>query len=109
MTGLRCGSYTHARRFPVVIGRIGGWTLPTPLTPLQALVLLGVAGIELATVDRWARLPGAADLVVAMLLPALAAWAVRHPTVEGRRPGAALRGTVGYVLRPRAGFRPGHR
>lgn len=109
MTGLRCGSYTHARRFPLVIGRIGGWTLPTPLTPLQALVLLGLAGIELATVDRWARLPGAADLVVALLLPALAAWAVRHPTVEGRRPGAALRGAASYLLRPRTGRRPGQR
>lgn len=109
MSGIRCGSYTHARRFPLVIGRIGGWSLPTPLTPLQAAVLLGLAMLELATARWWAVLPGAADLVVAMLLPALAAWAVRHPMVEGRRPSAVARGALTYLLRPRCGTRPGGR
>lgn len=108
-TPLRCSSYTHARRFPLVIGRIGGYALPTPLTPTQVVVLLGSAGLLLATRDAWARLPGALDLVVGMLLPVAAAWAVRHAVVEGRSPMRFAVGVLSYVARPRRGLRDGRR
>lgn len=104
---LQCRTYTHARRFPIVIGRIGGYALPTPLTPTQVVALVGVAAIELSTRHVWARLPGAMDLVVAMLLPIAAAWAVRHAVVEGRSPMRFAVGVLTYLLRPRRGTRAG--
>lgn len=95
---LRCRSYTHARRHPLVIGRIGGFLLPTPLTPAQVTVLLGSTGLLLATRGWWARLPGAADLLVAALLPLMASWAVRHAVVEGRSPGRFALAVVRYAV-----------
>lgn len=106
---LECRTYTHARRFPIVIGKIGGYALPTPLTPTQVVVLLGVTGAELVTRGWWARLPGALDLLVAMLLPVLAAWAVRHAVVEGRSPLQALVGYLTYLMAPRHGLQAGRR
>jgi hypothetical protein len=104
---LRCRTYTHARRFPLVIGRIGGYALPTPLTPTQAVVLVGLATAEVLTRRWWAVLPGALDLVVAMLLPVAAAWAVRHARVEGRPPLRSALGLLAYLCRPRRGLRDG--
>ena len=104
---LQCRTYTHARRCPIVIGRIGGYALPTPLTPTQVVALVGVAAIELSTRHVWARLPGALDLVVALLLPVAAAWAVRHAVVEGRSPMRFAVGVLTYLLRPRRGSRAG--
>lgn len=105
---LHCRSYTHARRFPLVIGKVGGYALPTPLTPAQVVVLLGTVGVELATREHWARLPGALDLLVAMVLPIVLAWAVRHATVEGRAPLRFAMGLLAYATRPRRGVRGGH-
>lgn len=104
---LDCRTYTHARRFPLVIGTIGGYALPTPLTPTQVVVLVGTAALELWTREYWARLPGALDLVVAMLLPVAAAWSVRHAVVEGRSPLRFAIGVISYLLRPRRGVRAG--
>lgn len=104
---LQCRTYTHARRFPLVIGKVGGYALPTPLTPAQVVVLLGTVAVELATRQHWARLPGALDLLVAMVLPVVLAWGVRHATVEGRSPLRFARGLLGYATRPRHGLRAG--
>lgn len=104
---LECRTYTHARRFPLVIGKIGGYALPTPLTPAQVVVLAGTVALELSTREWWARLPGALDLVVAMLLPIAAAWAVRHAMVEGRSPLRFLIGLITYATRPRRGVQAG--
>ncbi len=104
---LRCRTYTHARRFPMVIGKIGGYPLPTPLTPAQAVVLVGTVAAELSTRHLWARFPGGLDMVVAMVLPLGLAWAVRHATVEGRSPLRFAMGVLAYVTRPRRGVRGG--
>ena len=109
MTVLQCRSYTHARRFPLVIGKVGGYALPTPLTPAQVVVLLGTVTVELSTRQHWARFPGPIDLVVAMLLPLALAWAVRHATVEGRSPLRFGIGLLTYALRPRRGSSPSER
>lgn len=107
MTVLHCRSYTHARRFPLVIGKVGGYALPTPLTPAQVVVLLGTVVLELSTRRYWARFPGPLDLVVAMVLPLALAWAVRHATVEGRSPLRFAMGLLTYAMRPRRGLRGG--
>jgi hypothetical protein len=104
---LRCRTHTHARRFPLVIGKVGGYALPTPLTPAQVVVLLGTVALELATRRHWARFPGSLDLLVAMVLPLLLTWAVRHATVEGRSPLRFALGLLTYATRPRRGRRGG--
>lgn len=108
MAAITCRSYTHARRFPLVIGRIGGYALPTPLTPAQVAVLLGGFWLLGASRRLWAVLPGPADVVVALALPIVAAWAVRHARVEGRSPFAFALGLLRYLSRPRHGVRHGH-
>ncbi len=104
---MECRTYTHARRFPLVIGKVGGYALPTPLTPAQVGVLLTTVILEVSTRHLWAVLPGALDLVVAMLLPLVLAWAVRHARVEGRSPGRYALGLLTYAARPRQGVRDG--
>lgn len=104
---LTCRTYTHARRFPLVIGKIGGYALPTPLTPAQVVVLLASTGLLLATRDAWARLGGAGNLLVALLLPLALTWAVRHLRVEHRAPLRFALGCACYALRPRLGVRHG--
>lgn len=104
---LRCHSYTHARRFPLVVGKIGGYALPTPLTPAQVAALLGSAGALLLTRELWSVLPGRAELLVAVGLPLLLTWLVRHARIEGRPPLRAAVGFAAYALRPRLGVRRG--
>jgi len=105
---VHCRSYTHARRFPLVIGKVGGYPLPTPLTATQVVVLLGSAGVLLLTRRVWAHLPGPADLLVQAVLPCAAAWAARHVRVEGRSPLRAAAGWWAYLCRPRHGLVNGH-
>lgn len=104
---LRCRTYTHARRFPLVIGKIGGYALPTPLSPAQLVVLLGTGGGLLTTRRIWAHLPGPLDAVVALVVPVALAYATRHVRIEGRSPWRTARGVLGYLLRPRHGVRAG--
>lgn len=100
---LECHTYTHARRHPLVIGRIGGFVLPTPLTPAQAVVLLTTSAGMIGTRAVWARFPGAMDLLVAMAVPLLLTWSVRHARVEGRSPARFAAGLACYLLRPPCG------
>ena len=104
---VQCRTYTHARRFPMVIGKIGGYALPTPLTPAQVGVLISTVIIEVSTRQVWAVLPGSLDLIVAMALPVALAWAVRHARVEGRSPSRYAVGLLTYLTRPRRGVRNG--
>lgn len=104
---IQCRTYTHARRFPLVIGKVGGYALPTPLTPAQVVVLLGTVTLELMTRQYWARFPGPLDLVVALILPVGLSWVVRHATVEGRSPLRFAMGLLTYAIRPRRGLRDG--
>lgn len=98
-----CRSYTRARRHPLVIGKIGGWTLPTPISPTQLLLLLGTFLALLWTRALWAHLGGVGNLLVQGFLPVLFAWMVRHLRVEGRPPLRALAGLVGFITAPRGG------
>lgn len=100
---ISCRSYTHARRYPWVIGRIGGWQLPTQLTIAQLLAIAGTLGTLVATRGLWAHLPRMANLLVEVALPTAAAWTARHLRIEGRSPLSAFAGFIGYLIAPRSG------
>jgi hypothetical protein len=82
---LVCATYTHARRHPMVLGQIGGWTPPFQLTPAQIGVLLVAVLVETQTWRWWGRLlPPAVSVVLAVGVPLGLTWAVRRGRVEGR-------------------------
>src|SRR5687767_1204666 len=93
VTPIVCRSFTYARRHPLVIGKLSGWT-PWwgPATPAQYCVGAGVAMLLLTTRRIWAHLPGALDLVVLIGLPFGLAWAARSARFEHRNPARALLG-----------------
>jgi hypothetical protein len=101
--GVLCRSYTHARRYPWVIGKIGGWQLPTQLTLAQ----LGAMGagllVTVETRGLWAHLPRMANLLVEVAVPGLCGWAARHVRPEGRSPIRALAGLASYLATPPKG------
>jgi hypothetical protein len=100
-----CRNYTSARRHPNVIGVIGGWALPWPVTPTQLGVLIATFLVLLKTRAVWgAFLPGFVSLFVLGALPLFATWAVRYFRVEGRSPMRAAAGGVNYLTRSRAGM-----
>jgi hypothetical protein len=98
-----CRVYTRARRHPNVIGVIGGWTLPWPLTPTQLGVLLGSFGMLLWSRRLWAFLPGSLNTLIIGGGPIFLCWAVRHLRMEGRSPMRMAAGAASYLARPRQG------
>ena len=101
---LNCATYTHARRHPMVIGQIGGWTPPFQLTMPQVAVLLVGLLIEVKTWQWWlGYLPSAMAVVVALVLPVLLAWVVRRARFEGRSIGRAALGWLNLLSVPRGG------
>jgi hypothetical protein len=99
-----CACYTHARRHPMVLGSIGGWSPPFQLTMTQLAVLLASALAINKTWHLWGPLfPPIVSVMVAVAGPALAAWAARRVKVEGRSPIRAALGWLGLVCAPRDG------
>lgn len=98
-----CRSYTHARRYPWVIGKVGGWQLPTQLSIAQMAAMAATLAALIETRALWAHLPRLLNLAVEVGFPAAAAWAARHLRMEGRSPLRALAGLVGYLASPRHG------
>lgn len=103
-TSVTCHSYTHARRFPLVIGNIGGFALPTPLSPSQIGTLLGSFFVMLAARRWWGGIvPGLGDALLLVVVPATLTWAVRHLRMEGRSPVKMLVGIASLLLAPTQG------
>ncbi len=98
-----CRSYTHARRHPLVIGKIQGYTLPSPWTPAQLGVLVASFLVLLWTRPVWAHLGGFLNLLVLLGVPIALMWCVRHLRMEGRSPARMAMGALSYVARPRGG------
>ena len=98
-----CHTYTHARRHPSVIGVVGGWVLPWPITPTQLGVLLGSVALLFWTRPIWSLLPSGLHLLILGGGPLFLTWAVRHLRMEGRSPVRMAVGALGYVGRPRQG------
>lgn len=101
--GLLCRSYTHARTHPMVVGKIGKYTLPFQLSPAQVLALLGSFFVLLWTRRIWAHLPGLMNLLVQVAVPVAIAWALRHLRMEGRSPLRMGYGVLAYAFSPKGG------
>ena len=103
-----CRSYTHARRFPKVIGKLSGWT-PWwgPWTITQYGVLLGTFLLLKMTGPLWARFGGPMNLVLLIGLPFTLAWFARSAKVEGRSPHRAALGLLTLLAAPPTGRRQG--
>jgi TcpE family len=89
---IRCASYTHARRHPMVIGRIGAWTLPFTFTLTQAVVgVLSVLFLQ-RTAPVWRHvISGQRGLLVYLVVPVVLGLVSSRTSVEGRTlPRAAL-------------------
>lgn len=100
-----CATYTHARRHPMVLGNIGGWTPPFQLTLVQVGVLIVSYVIEVKTWPLWgAHLPVSLALILGAGLPCLLAWAVRHTRIEGRSLPRLAVGWVQFLAMPRRGM-----
>jgi hypothetical protein len=99
-----CATYTHARRHPMVLGNIGGWTPPFQLTLVQVAVLIVAYVIEVQTWPLWgAHLPVSVGLVIGGGLPCLLAWAVRRTRIEGRSLPRLAVGWIQWLTMPRNG------
>jgi hypothetical protein len=89
---ISCASYTHARRHPMVLGRIAGWAPPFQLSVTQLGVLV-VSFLVLTWTQRaWSLvIPPGMSVLLLVGLPCGLAWAIRRVRVEGRSlPRAAL-------------------
>jgi hypothetical protein len=101
---LQCASYTHARRHPMVLGRIAGWAPPFQLTITQVLVVLGTFMFVTWSWSLWApHLPATISFLAAAGAPIAAAWAVRHLRLEGRSLARTALGYLTLLSMPRAG------
>ena len=101
--GISCASYTHARRHPMVLGKIGGWSPPIQLSIAQIVVLVAGYVVTVWGWDLWAHGPGPVNLAVAAAGPWLPAWALRAVRVEGRDVLRAGVGVLAYASSPRRG------
>lgn len=100
-----CAVYTHARRHPMVLGQIGGWTPPFQLTLPQLGVVLVVMFVEAQTWRFWGPyVPAGLGLVVAIILPCVLAWFVRWAHFEGRTLMRTAFGWMTYAYTPRHGI-----
>ena len=99
-----CASYTHARRHPMVLGSIGGWSPPFQLTMTQLGVLLASALVVNKSWHLWGPLfPPIVSVLLALAVPTGAAWAARRAKIEGRSPGRAALGWVMLMCAPQSG------
>lgn len=101
---ITCATYTHARRHPMVLGRIGGWTPPFQLTLPQLGIILVAFWAEVQTWRWWGNfLPRSIGFVVAIALPIVLAWVVRRTRIEGRSLPRAVFGYATMMWMPKDG------
>ena len=104
--GIKCSTFTHARRHPKVLGKVGGWTLPVQLSVAQ-LVVLFVGYVVLAITQPLWGLFGGLNTFLLVGLPMAAAWGVRRARVEGRDVLRWLVGHASFLATPKCGVRRG--
>ena len=100
---IRCASYTHARRHPMVLGKIGGWSPPVQLSIAQVLVLVSCYGVLLWGWRVWAVGPGTLNALFFALAPWAPTWALRAVRIEGRDPLRTALGVLAYASSSRRG------
>lgn len=99
-----CATYTHARRHPIVLGKIGGWTPPFQISVYQLGVIVTVFVVEMLTWRFWsALLPHTPAVVLAIAMPLGLAWGARRARIEGRSLLRALSGYLTLLAAPPSG------
>lgn len=87
-------SYTAAYRYQLVIGNIGGWAIPYPLTIPQAVVGLAAVLATMVTATWWYPLTGVAGAVMAVALPVIGVRLIARIRPEGRSVSHWIHGWV---------------
>jgi hypothetical protein len=101
---ITCATYTHARRHPMVIGQIGGWTPPFQLSVTQIAVLIVAIWLEYQTWPYWlGYLPPPVALLLAAVIPSVLTWGVRRARIEGRSLPRTALGWISLLSVPRPG------
>lgn len=77
-------SYTAAYRYQLVIGKVGGWAIPYPLTIPQAITGLGSMVLAVVTASWWYPLTGAGGALGVIVLPLVAIRVIARIRPEGR-------------------------
>ena len=107
---ISCRSYTHGRRHPQVLGKVGKRALPLgPYTLVQVGVFVTSFVLLVKTHHLWAHFGMVVDSLLIMGLPCLAAWKMRRARIEGRSPLRMAAGALSYATRPRNGSAHGRR
>lgn len=108
---LECWSYTHARRHPAVLGKVGGAHLPFgPYTPTQGVIFMVTAVPLFLTKQWWSPIVGSQLRIVVMFgVPIAAMFVFRNLRIEGRSPLFYLFGLITLCLTPRHGYLRGRR
>jgi len=102
--GIQCATYTHARRHPMVLGHIGGWTPPFQLSLPQLGVVVVTIWLEAWSYKWWGPIvPRLLGLMLAVALPCLLAWAVRGARAEGRGLPRTALAYIAMAWSPRTG------
>ncbi|NEC11526.1 hypothetical protein G3I34_04235 [Streptomyces sp. SID8014] len=99
----RC--YTHARRFPLVLGRLpgGGRLWGGPYTIPQAIVIVSTAVLLITTQEIWAHFGVVGNAAITIGMPFTLGLFVRRMRIDGRHPFAVLGSLLGLIGAPTAG------
>ncbi|MEU2354533.1 hypothetical protein ABZ599_16450 [Streptomyces misionensis] len=97
-------SYTRARKYPLVIGKLpGAGRIPGgPYTITQIVTMVVVFGSLALTQSLWAHF-GLANILIMIALPWGVAWVLRYARIDGRDPARALRSLLVYASSPVGG------
>lgn len=77
-------SYTAAYRYQLVIGKVGGWAIPYPLTIPQAVTGLSAVVLAMITASWWYPLTGMSGLLGVVALPIVGIRVISRIRPEGR-------------------------
>jgi hypothetical protein len=98
--------YTHARRFPILIGKAGmnGDPLPGgPYTSTQVVGWFGTLALLYLTRDMWGVFGGFTNGLLLLGIPILVGWAARWIPHDARNPVLVAAGWVRCFGAPAAG------
>ncbi|WP_336249182.1 hypothetical protein [Stomatohabitans albus] len=87
-------SYTAAYRYQLVMGKVGGWAIPYPLTIPQAVTGLTTVVSMMITASWWYPLTGVSGAVAAIIAPVLGMRFIARIRPEGRAVADWVQGSL---------------
>jgi hypothetical protein len=91
---IECHSYTHARKFELVIGNLQGFRLPVPWTPVQMGLTIATFIAIMQVRGLWAHFGPIGNFLIGAGVPYLTGRLARRSRIEGR---ALHRTLVGWL------------